>query len=215
MNLGLLGWIAVKNVIHPFRRLITWRLRHHHARFDRRMGVSTIGTLTVEELGLSPDHSHRYNATPLKFFHSVLKKLSLDYSKAVFIDLGCGKGRTLLLASHYPFRSIVGVEISSSLCRAADANVKKYRSKHQKCTDISVICKGIDEFDYNSYEPCEHTLIYIFNPCDEVILSPALNKIYKFILDGGTVTIIYLNPTCAEIFESTSWLGHSAWRNLR
>jgi tRNA1(Val) A37 N6-methylase TrmN6 len=32
-----------------------------------------------------------------------------DYS---FIDLGAGKGLALLLASKYPFKSIVGVEYS-------------------------------------------------------------------------------------------------------
>ena len=45
----------------------------------------------------------------------------IDYSRTVFIDFGSGKGRTLLLASHYPFRSIIGDRnLSCSLQIAID-----------------------------------------------------------------------------------------------
>jgi SAM-dependent methyltransferase len=40
----------------------------------------------------------------------------------VFIDLGCGKGRALLVAAHFPFAHLLGVELSSGLCDSARAN---------------------------------------------------------------------------------------------
>lgn len=206
MSPRLLLWIAAKNAVHPFRRLITRRLRLQHERFDRQEGVRTIGTLTVEALGLSALDSHRYDATPIRFFHSLLGKLSLDYANTVFIDLGCGKGRTLLLASDYPFRAIIGIEISGELCDIAIENVKTYCSRRRRCSNISVRCQGIEEFEYSAYGPSDHLLVYLFNPCGEAVLRAGLQKIYRFVACGGLVTIVYVNPTCRELLEEGEWL---------
>ena len=206
MSPRLLLWIAAKNAVHPFRRLITRRLRLQHERFDRQAGVRTIGTLTVEALGLSALDSHRYDATPIRFFRSLLGKLSLDYANTVFIDLGCGKGRTLLLASDYPFRAIIGIEISRELCGMAVENVKTYCSRRRRCSNISVRCQGIDEFEYSAYGPSDHLLVYLFNPCGEAVLRAGLQKIHRVVACGGLVTIIYVNPTCRELLEKSKWL---------
>ena len=206
MSPRLLLWIAAKNAVHPFRRLITRRLRLQHERFDRQAGVRTIGTLTVEALGLSALDSHRYDATPIRFFRSLLGKLSLDYANTVFIDLGCGKGRTLLLASDYPFRAIIGIEISRELCDMAVENVKTYCSRRRRCSNISVRCQGIDEFEYSAYGPSDHLLVYLFNPCGEAVLRAGLQKIHRVVACGGLVTIIYVNPTCRELLEESEWL---------
>jgi tRNA G46 methylase TrmB len=119
MRLRPFLWIVAKNMLHPFRRYISRYLQRRHARFDEQAGVYTTGRVTLEELGLSPDCSVRYKATPINFFHAAVAKLSLDYPRTVFIDFGSGKGRVLLLASHYPLRSIIGVEISEALCQIA------------------------------------------------------------------------------------------------
>jgi SAM-dependent methyltransferase len=42
-----------------------------------------------------------------------------DYA---FIDLGCGKGRCVLVASEFPFREVIGVELSAKLAVKARAN---------------------------------------------------------------------------------------------
>jgi tRNA G46 methylase TrmB len=46
----------------------------------------------------------------------VLRSLPLrDHSDYTFVDLGSGKGRMLLIASEFPFRRIVGVEMRRDL----------------------------------------------------------------------------------------------------
>jgi SAM-dependent methyltransferase len=205
-SLRLLVWIVAKNAVHPFRSLITSRLQCRHALFDRRAGVQTMGRVTVQELGLSPEHSVRYEATPVSFFHSVLSKLAIDYRRTVFVDFGCGKGRTLLLACHYRFRSIIGVEISPALCEIAIDNVKKYLAHRKTSSEISVVCKGIDEFEYDGLDISDHLLVYIFNPCTGLVLAPALEKLSRLAERGISVTIIYLNPVCLDILTNAAWL---------
>jgi SAM-dependent methyltransferase len=199
-------WIATKNAIHPFRRLLSWHRQRRNEQFDRRVGVRTSGTVSLEDLGLSPEKSIRYEATPIRFFHAVLGKLRLDYPKTVFIDLGCGKGRALLLASHYPFRSIIGVEISEMLCEAAGENIKGYRSKRQVSSEISVVCSGIEEFEYHTITKSDHVLVYLFNPCGESVLAAGLQKLSCLVSQGISVTIIYLNPVWVKLLETAAWL---------
>ena len=62
-----------------------------------------------------------------------------DFRDFIFIDLGSGKGRALLMASDYPFRRIVGVELLPQLHRAAQDNLTKYRSETQQC-----FCRAVD-----------------------------------------------------------------------
>lgn len=205
-SLRLLVWIVAKNAVHPFRSLITSHLQRRHALFDRRAGVQTMGRVTVQELGLSPENSVRYEATPVGFFHSVLSKLAVDYRNTVFIDFGSGKGRTLLLASHYPFRSIIGVEISPALCEIAIDNVNRYLAHRETSSEISVVCKGIDEFEYDELGISDYLLVYIFNPCTGLVLAPALKKLSRLAARGISVTIIYLNPIWLDVLTNAAWL---------
>ena len=199
-------WIVAKNAVHPFRRLLSRHRQRGNARFDRQAGVRTNGKMTVEELGLSPVHSHGYEATPINFFHSVLAKLSTDYKRTVFIDLGCGKGRTLLLASDYPFRSIIGVEISEALSRIAVENVKRYASTRRNLPEISILCRAIEDFEYDTIQRSNHVLVYMFNPCGEPVFAAGLQKLSCLAAQGVRVTIIYLNPTYLEVLATASWL---------
>jgi SAM-dependent methyltransferase len=40
-----------------------------------------------------------------------------------FVDIGCGKGRALLIAAEFPFRRLLGVELAPELCAVANANL--------------------------------------------------------------------------------------------
>jgi SAM-dependent methyltransferase len=56
---------------------------------------------------------------------SIVRK-SLDVlpplQDASFIDLGAGKGRVATIATEYPFRRVVGVELSAALCKVMQKN---------------------------------------------------------------------------------------------
>jgi len=54
-----------------------------------------------------------------------LRQQAGDFHDFIFIDLGSGKGRTLLMASDYPFRRIVGVELLLALHQIAQENLEQ------------------------------------------------------------------------------------------
>lgn len=75
----------------------------------------------------------QYQPSEPTLFHEILQSVPADPAGFTFIDLGSGKGRTLLMASDYPFRGILGVELLSELNQVATRNLQRYSSEQQKC----------------------------------------------------------------------------------
>jgi len=188
---GLFVCRAIKTSVYPLPGPIGRFQRSRHRRFDRRAKVATSGIVMLAELGLSPKTSVRYEPTPVGFFRALLAKLSaeIDYPRTTFVDLGAGKGRVLLLASGFPFRKIIGVEISSELVETARGNVRSFHSRARKCEDIRLVCESIDSYEF---DVADSLLIYLFNPCSEPILAMSLNKLAGLARTGSDITIIYL-----------------------
>jgi len=70
-----------------------------------------------------------YQPTEPVLFEEMLASIKIDFRNFTFIDLGSGKGRVLLLASDYPFRQIVGVELLPALNRIAQENLRNEQSQ--------------------------------------------------------------------------------------
>lgn len=98
-----------------------WELRHP---FDREYHTDTSGFVPSDRLESSPHDSKKrniYAGSQPSIIRLALNTLPA-LPECTFIDLGCGKGRPLLVASEYPFRSVIGVELSPSLVLDARKN---------------------------------------------------------------------------------------------
>jgi len=65
---------------------------------------------------------------------------------------------------------IVGVELIAELHRAAQQNIREYRSPTQRCIQIESVIADAREFEL----PEEPLVLYLFNPLPERALSDAL-----------------------------------------
>ena len=117
---GEVAYLVAKNALYPLRKIHPYYMYLHYkdAEFDRQYGTDTAGRIEVADQdfdsGAEGRGATRYEASGIDVFHAVIRSLALDHRRFTFIDLGSGKGRTLLLASDYPFKKIVG-----SSCRRA------------------------------------------------------------------------------------------------
>jgi SAM-dependent methyltransferase len=66
--------------------------------------------------------SNSYQCTRHKPFLRLLKELDIAESHQ-FVDLGCGKGRAMLIALELGFKNVVGVEYNKELLVAAEKNL--------------------------------------------------------------------------------------------
>jgi hypothetical protein len=116
----------------PARR----RARYGDMDYDRDLRVDTpTGMLGWTDLLLRMLYSP-YRPTDPQVFHEILMSLPIDHSQFIFVDLGSGRGRALLMPSDYPFRRILGVEVLPGLHRIAERNIRKYISPQQKGFEI-------------------------------------------------------------------------------
>lgn len=96
-----------------------------------------------------------------------------NYSDYTFIDIGSGKGRMLLLASEFPFRKIVGVEMREDLHAQALENVRRFRQPNAKCSQIECILEDATRYDF----PVGKLVVYLFNPFSADVLSQVLRRL--------------------------------------
>ena len=106
---------------------------------------TTSGTVGWRERLLGIFHSP-YMPTDPATFGEMMAALPIDFHQFTFIDIGSGKGRTLLMASEFPFRRILGVEILPELDRAARENIQAYKSPMQRCAKIESVCADARDF---------------------------------------------------------------------
>lgn len=126
-----------------------------------------------------------------------------DLQEFTFIDLGSGKERTLLMASDYPFRRIVGVELLVALHETAEENVRKYKSDSQKSFALETICADATEFEF----PAEPTVLYLFNPFPEAGLKKVIANLEQSLrVHPRTVYVLYHNPLLEHVLSESATL---------
>jgi len=147
-----------------------------------------------------------YQPTESTLFHEMVDALHqqthLNFPDFVFVDVGSGKGRTLLMTSDYPFRRIVGVELLPALHQAAQENLSKYRSESQKCFALESTCADASDFPF----PAEPLVLYLFNPLPEAGLRRMIANLEDSLrAHPRAVYALYHNPLLEHVLsESTA-----------
>jgi len=145
---------------------------HESSKYDIEHGVDTSGTggpgddSEVHEAVAA--HTGNYAPSRPSSFKLALSRLGeLDFEDYTFVDLGSGKGRTLLLASEYRFNRIIGVEFSKALHEAALDNVRRYGKRSGESTRIECVCGDATTFAL----PADPLVIYLFDPFQGELLA--------------------------------------------
>jgi hypothetical protein len=175
------------------------RRRYGDVEYDWEHRVDTTSaTVDWRDRLLGVFHS-AYQPTEPALFHEMLGALRTDFAEFTFIDLGSGKGRTLLMASEYSFRRIVGVELLPELQRIADENLKKYKSETQKCFQLESFCGDACTFAF----PPEPTVLYLFNPLPKAGLARVIKNLESSLhANPRKVFVLYHNLLHEEVMAA-------------
>ena len=171
--------------------------------WDHRVNT-TSGAVAWRERLLGVFHSP-YQPTEPALFHEMLDGLrELNFCDFTFLDLGSGKGRTLLMASDYPFHRIVGVELLPALHQIAQQNLKQYQSESQKCFALEAICADAAGFAF----PDQPLLIYLFNPFPEPVLRKVIANLAESLRAcPRAVYVLYHNPLLENVVAEAAGLN--------
>lgn len=196
----------LKLLISNFRLLVSGRYGEHryaydHS-FDRDHGVDTSGTVALEELEV-PDNLRsravRYEAVDPVFFSHVLERAPVDDpSKYLFVDLGSGKGRALLLAAQAGFQRVIGVELDPHLDAIARRNIGVFSVRHP-LTEFEQVNGNATEFEF----PTGSTVLFLNNPFDELLTSKVLENVERTHRGASSdLVLLYLHSNHEQMIRS-------------
>lgn len=204
--LGALRWYASASVqllrdLTPERR----RSRYGDIDYDFDHEVDTTwATVSLHTRLRELIFGGQYQASEPELFREIMQALPVAPDGFTFIDLGSGKGRTLLMATGYPFRRIIGVELLEELNDIALKNIARYHSEQLKCFNVESICGDARRFVF----PGGPLMLYLFNPFPDYVLREVLENLRKSISsDRREVYVIYHNLVFEGMFQAQSWLG--------
>lgn len=180
--------------------------------FDALHGTDTAGSVEPDDLGIidaqSSNLAIRYLPSPLRVTSWMLDQIGIEPPEYTFVDLGCGKGRVLLVAAQRPFRKIVGVDISAELVAIARRNIDRFRPLSEQVRAITVENTDVRQFKV----PPGNLLIHMYHPFDPVI-SAAFFAHLAAIQDQPPrrIVVAYLTythsvPAVTEMFATFAWL---------
>jgi len=145
-----------------------------------------------------------YQPTEPAIFREMVDSLGIEAPQYTFLDLGSGKGRTLLMASEYPFRRVLGVELLPELNQIAQGNIREFKNERRKCGRVESICQDARVFEF----PDEPLLIYLFNPFLESGLAQVIRNLELSLQKSPRpVIVLYHNPLLANVLDASAALG--------
>src|SRR5262245_55832993 len=175
-----------------------WRARTNlrrrlgfHRNFDEIWGVDTGGKVQLSTIGTIdgaavPFGAH-YLGSPVAFVREILRGLDIRHEDYVFVDLGSGKGRALLLAAELPFKEVIGVEFSPELHAVALSNIARLPANARR--NVRAEIGNAASFAI----PDANTVIFLANPFWGPVLDAVIGNIVSSLLSRPhDILVLYL-----------------------
>lgn len=169
--------------------------------FDFKYKTDTMGwreLSTLDVLGPNREHGVQYQPTQARALREVLDGAGLP-REGTFLDLGCGKGRTMILMAEFGYRRIIGVEFAELLCDVARQNLAGYRRRFSSQAEFQVVHADAAEYPI----PAEVRAIYLCNPFDEVVMAKVVRNIETSLRKSPRqLHLIYGHPLQRGLIEA-------------
>jgi SAM-dependent methyltransferase len=127
-----------------------------------------------------------------------------DISGYTFIDVGCGKGRPLIVASEYPFAQVLGYDISADLVKTANENAAILARRFPQRPPISAVNADVADLAV----PPGNVVVFMFNPFGPSPMATLLRKFEAGLARGaiGHLFVVYDNPVCGDVLDGSMFL---------
>jgi len=168
----------------------------------RGVDFSTQNIYDLTRTGEYQEHGTALVSTSIDFLKQLLTDLEscvdVPLKKELFVDYGSGKGAALIHAKKLGFKRAIGVEFAKELHEQAQSNIEKLNLK-----EVESIYADATTYTL----PNNISLIYFFNPFDELVMR----KVIANILEQkeqfeNEVYVIYGNASCNVLKENLTLL---------
>lgn len=174
--------------------------------FDRFHGTDTSGMVTATDYLPAEEVARacaiEYAGSQPSVIRSALAQLpKLD--SYTFLDLGCGKGRPLLVASEFSFRAIIGVELSPLLAKIAQSNAAFIANRFPARTSVRVAVGDASNYPL----PSGNLVVFLYNPFHAELIANVVAGIEAaLVAETRSIYVIYYNPVASHCFDASPQL---------
>ncbi len=169
----------------------TWDLVH---------GTETLTRIDPRLLETDSDnkrHATSYGATRARPLMRLFTQLGLS-REGGFVDFGAGKGRVVMIAAHYGFRKVIGIEFSESLCHLARKNVAAFSQRRKVVSDVSIVHSDVIHYAIQSDE----TTFFLYDPFGAEVLTQLLENLCRSVMaHPREIRLIYNSPRHHDVME--------------
>jgi hypothetical protein len=181
--------------------------RRRDAEFDRHYGTDTSRQVSSSELDFDDAAYSDYQVTSHELGVELLASLDTPLDDYSFVDFGSGKGRMLLIASRYPFREVIGVELSELLHNIACKNIELYRDPDRRCKNIQSVPANATEY----HVPANKSVYFFYNPFAAEPMQQVADNLARDNAENLAGSfLIYVYPEHRTVFDNSP-----AWEEYR
>ncbi len=175
--------------LNRFKRLASGRTDVWLYSLRARLRGLDLGRVSVEELGLSPERSVFHDNSGGPGLARVLATVAIP-PDSVALDYGSGKGGAVLTLCQFPFREVIGVELSADLVRIAEVNAA--RAGVRQARFVSADASQFTDLD-------RVTHVYMYHPFRCTVVAQVMENIrLSLARRPREITLIYKNPVCHD-----------------
>lgn len=180
------------------------------ANWDLKHAVDTGGRIPLSASGIevSGDHARQgYDvvSTPTSVFSYVSKFFAERRSEYSYLDIGSGKGRTVLLASEMGFKLCLGVEFASFACEIARKNVQSYIGSGAQRSPCLIVNDCATKFEF----PAGNLVLFFNNPFSDEIWRQVVPRLVAIANQDRDVTVILIGSFPDKIRDAAGELARS------
>lgn len=166
--------------------------------YDWRTGLDTGGVIPEAEIKIDPQAGRNYVATTPRAWYRLMRHLPIEPQKFTYIDLGCGKGRTLILAVKWGFKHAIGVDLSEPMALAAESNIAKSGVR-----GVEIVRGDAGEYQF----PDGPLVIFLYNPFWSNVNERVAENLHASVMrKPREVYVVYWRPLFKQIWDKTASL---------
>lgn len=175
--------------------------------FDLANGTDTSGAVSLDAIRTETDHPARAHAAMYAGSQPSIVRAALNalppMTNATFLDIGCGKGRPLLVATEYPFQEVIGIELSPGLAATARANAAILAARHPDRAPVHIEVGDATEYPL----PPGDLVLFFFNAFGAPLVAKLVSAVEQAITAANRqVYLIYYNPVHGDLFDASALL---------
>jgi len=170
-----------KYIYHFFYVAVNWNLWmalfmvYDNIRGSIKYGKNTLIPVDLKNLTIPSGDTakaSRYEAVSFYMLEHLFTAFRKVSSQTSIIDLGCGKGRMMMVAPHFGFDDITGIDFAKELCEQADANMKIKGTQF-----LNIKWKVINENVEGYQIGANDSVFFMFNPFELTVLKKFLKHL--------------------------------------